>query len=57
MLAVGWLVRAKTETSGVLSMAADSPELIYQLKITLRDSKPPVWRRVSVDAILGQSAV
>ena len=29
-------------------MAADSPELIYQFKITLRDSKPLVWRRVLV---------
>jgi hypothetical protein len=36
---------AKTKNAGV----------IYQLKITLRDTKPPVWRRVQVqDCTLGR---
>jgi len=32
----------------MVAKAAFSPESIYQLKITLKDSKPPVWRRILV---------
>jgi len=33
---------------GGTGMAAKSVGSIYQLKITLKDSKPPIWRRVLV---------
>jgi hypothetical protein len=28
--------------------SSGTPSQIYQLKITLRDSKPPIWRRLDV---------
>lgn len=31
---------------------ATSPNQIYQIKITLRDSKPPIWRRVELPAAI-----
>jgi Plasmid pRiA4b ORF-3-like protein len=29
---------------------SSSPQIIYQLKITIKDIRPPIWRRVQVDS-------
>ena len=41
-------IRLQGSASAKLSGAADGP--VYQLKITLKGSKPPIWRRVLVSS-------
>jgi hypothetical protein len=40
--------RTKTSKQTAGSKATKKPDTIYQLKITLADSKPPIWRRIQV---------
>lgn len=39
----------------VASRNSDSPEIVYRFKITLRNTKPPIWRRIEThDATIEQ---